>query len=140
MQAKRLKTILLAFALACFCVACHVTNERFIAGTYRAESPCSDITLVVNRDRSFTQSVHTRTGGASQISGRWTIDERGWITFKPFLTSLTMTKGGNWRQLSFGQKYYPEESQWGQWLSNAPTRTTRLTTSSRWTNPRECHT
>jgi hypothetical protein len=93
MQARRLKTVLLAFALACFCVACHVTNERFIAGTYRAESPCSDITLVVNRDRSFTQSVHTRTGGASQISGRWTIDEKGWITFKPFLDFLNDDQG-----------------------------------------------
>jgi hypothetical protein len=93
MQARRLKTGFLAFALACFSMACPVTSERFIVGTYRAESPCSDITLVVSRDHSFAQSVHTHAGGANQVSGKWTIDEKGWITFKPFLDFLNDDQG-----------------------------------------------
>jgi len=64
------------FALIFSCFGCQVTNERFIVGTYRAEARCVTITLELNRDRSFVQSVRTTTGETKELIGIWGIDER----------------------------------------------------------------
>src|ERR1700737_3205817 len=52
----------LASALTFSCLRGHVTSERFIVGTYRAEAPRVTITLGLDRDHSFVQSVRTNVG------------------------------------------------------------------------------
>jgi hypothetical protein len=82
----------LASALVLLCTGCRVTSERLIVGTYRAEAPCETITLVVNRDYSFVQSVRTHTGEINRLSGKWSSDKYG-VTFKPFLDFLDNGQG-----------------------------------------------
>ncbi len=74
------------------CLGCHVTSERSIVGTYRAEAPCVTITLVLSGDHSFVQSVRTTSGETKQLIGKWSIDQ--WdidhqvvktVDFDPFL-------------------------------------------------------
>jgi hypothetical protein len=90
-------------ALAFAFLGCHVTSERFIVGTYQAEAPCVTITLVLNRDHSFVQSVRAHTGEINRLSGEWTTDKYG-VTFKPFLDFLNDDHG---RQLQFAS-FSPE--------------------------------
>jgi hypothetical protein len=75
MQTGRIRRAFLASALTFFCLGCHVTSERFIVGTYRAEAPCVTITLVLNRDHSFVQSARTTSGETKQLTGKWNIDQ-----------------------------------------------------------------
>jgi hypothetical protein len=71
-----------------------VTSERFIVGTYRAVAPCETITLVVNRDLSFVQSVRTSSGETNQLSGRWSVDKATkWLDFEPFLDFRSDDRG-----------------------------------------------
>jgi hypothetical protein len=119
-------------ALISFGTGCLVKSDRFVAGTYHAESPCATITLIVQRDHSFVQSVHTNAGGVNQLSGSWDRDEKGWITFRPFLDFPRMSTVSNWRQRSIGQYCYPEELCWAHSQLNAPSQTMRSTTSSNW--------
>jgi hypothetical protein len=94
---------LLVSTVVFYCVACHVTSERLVVGTYRAKAPCATITLVVNRDYSFAQTVHTNTGETNQLSGKWSMDKSG-VTFQPFLDFLNDDHG---RQLGFAS--FPPE-------------------------------
>jgi hypothetical protein len=73
MQTGRLRWALLVSVLIISCLGCHITSERFIVGTYRAEASCVTITLVLNRDHSFVQSVRTKTGETNQLKGKWFI-------------------------------------------------------------------
>jgi hypothetical protein len=104
MQTGRLGWAFVVSALIASCLGCHVTSERFIVGTYRAEASCAVITLVVNRDHSFAQSVRTNTGEVNQVTGTWALDEKGWITLRPFLDFLRDDHG---RQLE-GAFFRPE--------------------------------
>lgn len=86
MQGMRLRELLLVCPLIFSCLGCRVTSERWIVGTYRAKSPCVTITLVVNRDHSFVQTVLTNSGGTNQVVGKWTVNSKtAWVDFKPFL-------------------------------------------------------
>jgi hypothetical protein len=77
--------LLISALVVAFC-GCHVTSERFVVGTYRAEAPCETVTLVLNRDHSFVQSVRTKVGETNRLTGRWTVDGRtAWVDFQPFL-------------------------------------------------------
>ncbi len=76
MQIGRLRWALLVFTLIFSCSGCHVTSERYIAGTYRAEAPCVKITLVLNQDHSFVQSVRTTSGEKKELVGKWGIDQK----------------------------------------------------------------
>jgi len=71
MQTGRLRWTLLVSALIASCLGCHVTSERFIVGTYRAEAPCVTVSLVLNQDHSFVQSVRTTSGETKQLKGKW---------------------------------------------------------------------
>jgi hypothetical protein len=75
MQIWRLNRGLVIFSLIFPCLACHVTSERFIVGTYRAQAPCVTITLVLNPDHSFVQSVRTASGKTNELIGKWRIDQ-----------------------------------------------------------------
>jgi hypothetical protein len=81
MQTGRLRWAFVVSALIASCLGCHVTSERFIVGTYRAEAPCVTITLVLNRDHSFVQSARTAAGETKQVKGKWFI--RQWGTDHP---------------------------------------------------------
>jgi hypothetical protein len=92
MQSGRLRWAFFVSVLIFSCTGCHVTSERSIVGTYRAEAPCVTITLVVKRDHSFVQSVRTRSGETKELVGKWRIDQ--WkidpqpvktVDFAPFL-------------------------------------------------------
>ena len=78
-------------------VACYVTSERSIVGTYKAETPCVTITLAVKQDHSFVQSVRTTSGDTRQLTGKWTIHQRQGDTtvdFDPFLDFINDEHGG----------------------------------------------
>lgn len=95
--------VLLAGALV-FSVGCSITNEKYIVGTWQAEAPCEAITLSVNRDHSFVQSVRTSSGDLRSLLGRWHFDSiRGWIDFEPFLDFANDTNGR--RVASFGSPH-----------------------------------
>jgi hypothetical protein len=66
---------LLLSALLFACFGCHATSERFIVGTYRAEATCVTITLVLNQDHSFVQSVRATSGETKQLTGKWSMDQ-----------------------------------------------------------------
>ena len=78
-------------------VGCHVTSERSIVGTYKAEAPCVTITLAVKQDHSFVQSVRTTSGETRQLTGKWTIHEWGQglttVDFDPFFDFLNDEHG-----------------------------------------------
>jgi hypothetical protein len=107
LQIRRLSRVLLISALFFSCLSCRVTSERFIVRTYRAESPCVTITLVVNRDHSFVQSVHTHAGEINQLSGSWSVDKSGVVTFKPFLDFLNDDHGRQLGYTSFSAEVMP---------------------------------
>jgi len=69
------RMMFLLFVLIISCSGCHVTSERFIVGTYRAEAPCVEVTLVLNRDHSFVQSARTTSGETKQLIGKWSINQ-----------------------------------------------------------------
>ena len=84
-QIGSLGLAVLVFALIVSC-GCHVTSERLIVGSYRAEAPCETITLVLSLDHSFVQSVRAKSGDTNQLTGKWAMDGRGaWVDFQPFL-------------------------------------------------------
>lgn len=89
---------LLLFPLILSGIGCHVTSERSIVGTYKAEAPCVTITLAVKQDHSFVQSVRTTSGDTRQLTGKWTIHEwRQGVTtvdFDPFLDFINDEHGG----------------------------------------------
>jgi hypothetical protein len=86
MQVRKLKWTLLMSAPIFASLGCHVTSERHIVGTYRAEAPCETITLVVNADHTFTQNVRVNSGETNQVTGKWSINrDSKYVTFEPFL-------------------------------------------------------
>ena len=90
----RVRRALLLSVLIFGCSGCRVTSERFIVGTYRAEAPCVTITLEVNRDHSFVQSVRTHSGEANKLVGRWSVDtSERLLNFEPFLDFLDDSRG-----------------------------------------------
>ena len=98
MQTVRLRRTLLVSALMLTCSGCRVTSERFIVGTYRAEAPCATITLQVNHDHSFVQSIRTHSGETNRLTGRWSVDKaEKTVQFEPFLEFLEEGLG---RQIS----------------------------------------
>ena len=44
-------------------------------GTYSAQSPCAQITLIVNRDHTFLQLVKTGNVELNRLSGKWKFDQ-----------------------------------------------------------------
>ena len=52
-----------------------MTSKQSVQGTYRAETPCVTITLLLNRDHSFVQSVRTTSGEKKELAGKWSIDQ-----------------------------------------------------------------
>jgi hypothetical protein len=102
---RRLRCALTISTLIFACLACRVTTERFLVGTFRAEAPCETVTLVLNRDHSFVQSVRTKIGETNQLTGKWTVDRRtAWVDFEPFLDFREDVHG---RQVR-GANYIPE--------------------------------
>jgi hypothetical protein len=116
-----MKRVLLAFVFVFPCLGCPVTSERFIAGTYRAEAPCGTITLVVNRDHSFVQSVQMKSGDANQLSGKWHV-ERNYRTvrFEPFLDFLDDTRGRQQRERGFSADVMPRGISMGPIIVKCP--------------------
>jgi len=101
--------VLLLFPLVFPGTGCYVTSERSIVGTYKAETPCVTITLVVNNDHSFVQSARTASGDTRQITGKWSLHE--WSTgdktvdFDHFLDFIYDEHGG---QETGGTIFRPE--------------------------------
>jgi hypothetical protein len=101
--------VFLGSALLCSCLGCHVTSERLIVGTYRAEAPCVTITLVLNRDHSFLQTVRTTSGETKQLTGKWTIGQWGQgIKTVDFDSFLDFSKNEHGLQGSGGTGFRPE--------------------------------
>src|SRR5271168_952888 len=75
----------LALSLLVPLVACTVTREESIAGTYVLEAPCLTATLVVKRDHSFLQTVRTDSGETNRLTGVWSVDREGFVYFRPIL-------------------------------------------------------
>jgi hypothetical protein len=75
---------------------CHVTNERAIVGTYKAETSCVTINLTLGSDHSFAQKVKTTSGETRELTGKWSIDrwkaEPNPITTVDFDTFLDFSK------------------------------------------------
>lgn len=120
MQTRRIGIPIALVAVAGSCIACYTTSDRFIVGTYKAESPCSNITLIVNRDHSFAQRVQTRDGKANSISGVWVVDAKGWITFKPFLDFLNNTQGQQLEAAIFRAELLPKGITLGPFVIKCP--------------------
>jgi len=94
MQTRGMIPAAFVSTLILFCLACNTVNESRLIGTYRADSSCVTITLVVNLDHSFVQSVQTRTGGTNQLAGKWSVDKKEeTITLEPFLDFLNDAQG-----------------------------------------------
>jgi len=90
---------LFVFTLSFLSLGCHTVNESKLIGTWRAEASCVTITLVVNPDHSFVQSVRTHTDEINRLTGRWSLDRRDkMMTFRPFLDFLNDRNG---RQMGF---------------------------------------
>ena len=105
MPARRVCVLLGLVLLAFSNSGCRTANESKLTGTYRAETSCVKITLVVNSDHSFVQSARTATGETNQLTGRWTVDKGDkMITFEPFLDFQNNAHG---RQLGFAN-FSPE--------------------------------
>jgi hypothetical protein len=109
----------LVSALTLLSLACHVTSERFIVGTYRAETSCETIVLAVNQDHSFVQSVHTRTTEINRRSGKWSSDNYG-VTFRPFLDFLNEGKGSQLEFASFSPEVMPRGITMGPMIVKCP--------------------
>ncbi|MCU1283907.1 MAG: hypothetical protein JWO13_257 [Acidobacteriales bacterium] len=73
---------------------CSVTSDRLLVGTYKAEATCETITLKMNRNHSFVQSVVTSNGEISHLEGTWSVDnEFKTVEFTPFLDFLKDGRG-----------------------------------------------
>jgi len=121
MQTGRLRRALLTSTLIFSCLGCRVTSERAIAGTYKAEAPCETITLVVNSDHTFVQSVHTSIGEVRRLSGRWSMDRRGGgLTFVPFLDFLNDGAGRQTRGAGFWPESLPRGLTMGPIIVKCP--------------------
>ena len=105
METKGMIRAAFVSTLILVCLACNTVNESRLIGTYRADSSCVTITLAVNPDHSFVQSVQTHTGGTNQLAGKWSVDKKDeTITLEPFLDFLNDTQG---RQVG-GASFSPE--------------------------------
>jgi hypothetical protein len=63
-------------------LGCFATNDASVTGTYTAAAPCVTITLVVNKDHSFLQTIRETPGKTYQRSGRWRLDHGGSFFFE----------------------------------------------------------
>jgi|HubBroStandDraft_1064217.scaffolds.fasta_scaffold410972_2 hypothetical protein len=87
------------------CLGCRSANESRLIGTYRADTSCMTVTLVVNKDHSFVQSAQARSGETNRLTGKWSLDKKDkMMTFKPFLDFLNDDHG---RRLTFAS-FSPE--------------------------------
>ena len=81
-------------SLLMLCSGCIAHNDSSLVGTYRAQTACSGITLVVNADHTFHQSVAVGRQEVNTLSGKWDWDsERGFVTFSPFLDLIDDPRG-----------------------------------------------
>lgn len=83
MRIRRIVVILVLSSIVLANIACTVTNERRIVGTYRAECPCVSITLILNRDQSFVQRVRPASGETKELGGKWFVRDKI-VHFTPF--------------------------------------------------------
>jgi hypothetical protein len=83
-------------------------NSQMV-GQYRAEFPWGEALLSLNRDHSFNEAIHTRTGESQELTGKWMLDS-GW----PARVSLTpywdLTQEGPKGKSS--SSYLSAESRW----------------------------
>ena len=64
-----------AFALL-FSSGCRRVTEPNLVGTYRLETPCVTVSLILNQDHSFVQSARTSSGETKKITGKWSLSNR----------------------------------------------------------------
>ena len=84
------------FSLVLWSAGCRTIEESNVVGTYRASAPCVTISLVLNADHSFVQSLRTTSGFTKELRGSWSLDpstDRKLIEFKPFLDLLHGERG-----------------------------------------------
>jgi hypothetical protein len=53
---------------------CGTPTESQLVGKYRVESTCMTASLVLNKDHSFSQNVHLKTGETRQVQGTWRLE------------------------------------------------------------------
>lgn len=96
-------------------------SEQTIVGTYRAEAPCATITLIVNRDHSFVQSVRTNSGEANQLSGKWSVDKaHKTVDFEPSLDFIDDDRGRRIRGSIFVPELMPRGLTMGPIIVKCP--------------------
>jgi len=65
-------TVVIALGLT----GCGPVSESRLKGEYHAETPCAKISLILNSDHSFVQSLQTADGGRKHVTGTWRADNR----------------------------------------------------------------
>ncbi len=90
----------LAATLVVILLGCRTVNESRLVGTYLAKASCLTITVGVNSDHSFLQTVmRTTVGETNRLAGKWSVDKKDRVmTFEPFLDFLNDEHG---RKLEF---------------------------------------